>query len=380
MSIGDEHGAEHEQRSERSDETRAICTMAALEDRRQRWKCPECGIVNRSWREECFGEDCDVKYERRMMQLESAADDVLVEFKDENSRVIAKIPLRIAAAIKSDLEYVVSRLVKSEEYSQNKHMNLKSTDALQRQMRTGQQVIEDFENQGALWGYARRKFCSRSVMSYELFSSARNILLASDCKRCFEIASILDANVSSVVSIGGGPGNDMFGYLLFQRHELSSDNRGARGAAAGERPPPRLHVFDFAQGWKPIVARVAELSNRTIQFQMCNLKEPLQEDSWDSSTNQSILEFLDAASHDSSPVVFLFCYVLSEVMGPYGNTPPLLEDLFMYHTSRGNGALFLFREPHTQALQTLLSRHEDWCEGRDFWNLSNGGIMIWMSP
>lgn len=325
-----------------------------------------------------------MKYEsRKIMQLESAAaadDKVMVEFKDENSKVIAQMPLRIAAAIKSDLEYVVSRLVKSKEYSQNKHMSLKKTDSLQRQMRTGQQVMEDFEDPAALFGYARRKFSSRAVISYELFSSARKTLLASDCERCIEIASILDSKASSVVSIGGGPGNDMFGYLLFQRYGRCSDIGGADCAAMSEQPPPRLHVFDFAKGWKPIVARVAELSNRTIEFHICNLKEPLQEDSQDSSANQSLLEFLDATSHDSSPIVFVFCYVISEVMGSSGDTPPLLEDLFMHYKSRGNGAVFLFREPHTQALQILLSRHEDWCEGRDFWYLSNGGVMVWISP
>lgn len=363
--------------------------MAALQDRRKRWKCPECSTVNRAWRDECFGEGCEVKYEaamaskRRKTQHHAADDGVVVDFKDENSKVIARIPSKVAALIKSDLQYVVSRLVKSEEYSKNKHENLSKTDALQRQMRTGQQVLTDFEDSGALWGYARRKFSSRAVVSYELFCSARATLLASSSERGSDVASVLDSN-PTVVSIGGGPGNDMFGFLLYQRYGLVADTHTVvvkdTAPVSEPSPPPRLHVYDFARNWSPIVARVAELSGHTIQFQTCNLKEPLLVKPTDSSENGPLHNFLQATRTHTSPTVFLFCYVISEVMGSSGDPPPLLEDLFKHYNVHGNGALFLFREPHTHALQTLLSRHGEWREGYDFWHLSHGGLMVWVSP
>uniref|UniRef100_A0A7S0KYZ9 Uncharacterized protein n=1 Tax=Asterionellopsis glacialis TaxID=33640 RepID=A0A7S0KYZ9_9STRA len=101
----------------------------------------------------------------------------------------------------------------------------------------------------------------------------------------------------------------------------------------------------------------------------------------------------DKSSSPSSPAsamtvtVYLFCYVLSEVMGPSGKPPILLRDLLAYASksaaSRSNDCgctnkhVFLFREPHTQALKTLLHTSEkDWNEGTDFWHLSCGGLMV----
>jgi len=360
--------------------------MSALQDRRQRWECPECGIVNRAWRDECFGEDCSVEYSsaidaaKMTVQAQCNDDDnALVVFKDEKSKVIAKVPSTIAAALKSDLQYVVSRLAKCEEYALNKHENLKRTCVLQRQMRTGQQVVQDFEDSGALWGYACRKFSSRAVMSFELFSSARATLLASCCAEIVALSTLLESD-PTVISIGGGPGNDMFGYLLFQRHVvgLTAAQQQDAAAAISEQVPPHLHVCDFAPGWSPIISRVAELSGRNIQFQTCDLKVPLPGESAANRTLQELLEVTSVCR--DSLMVFVFCYVLSEVMGPSGDPPPLLEDILAYYESRGHGALFLFREPHTQALQTLLSRHEEWREGDDYWQLTGGGLMVWISP
>ena len=360
--------------------------MAALQHRRQRWKCPECGIVNRAWRNVCFGEDCNAEYSfvavLKETKIMSTQDDSLVEFKDENSKVIARVSPRIAAALRADIAYMMQRLVKTRELAQNKHENLRKTNALQRQMRTGQQVVQDFEDSGALWGYTRRKFSSRAVMSFELFSSAREALLAGSERAA--LASMLDSH-PTVISIGGGPGNDMFGYLLFERYVVGAQKCNVAALQTGLQPTAnisdqaRLYVCDFASGWSPIVARVAELSGQNIQFRTCDLNVPLREEKG-TAVNSALQEHLATAGHVGSPMVFVFCYVLSEVMGPSGDPPRLLEDLFRYYTTHGRGALFLFREPHLQALQTLLDRYEHWRHGYNFWRLSGGGLMVWVSP
>lgn len=367
--------------------------MAALQERRKRWTCPECGTVNRAWREMCF--ECDVAYTYSAAASLPATkrarhvdDNALVEFKDENSKVIAKMKALTAVALKSDLQYVVSRLATSnKEFSDNKHENLKKTCILQRQMRLGQQVVQDFQDPGALWGYARRKFSSRATIAFELFSSARDTLLESEDAETKKLATnVLESN-PTVVSIGGGPGNDLFGYLLFQRHVVNAQKDQAvaetlsatKSGEPNQSSTPSLYVCDFAPGWSPIVARVGELSDRNIQFQTCNLNMPLQhqaqEEGDELAVNNALNKILEQSA--SRPVVLVFCYVLSEVMGPSGDPPPLLEDLFCFCGAHRQNVLLLFREPHTQALETLLDRHnEDWQEGRDYWHLSYGGLMI----
>ena len=90
------------------------------------------------------------------------------------------------------------------------------------------------------------------------------------------------------------------------------------------------------------MARVAELSGQNIQFRTCDLNVPLREEN--NSANSALQEHLATAGlYVGSPMVFVFCYVLSEVMGPSGDPPRLLEDLFRYYTTHGRGALFLFR-------------------------------------
>ena len=40
-------------------------------------------------------------------------------------------------------------------------------------------------------------------------------------------------------------------------------------------PPPRLHVFDYAPGWAPLVQRTADALGEPVCFAGCELKQDL---------------------------------------------------------------------------------------------------------
>ena len=120
---------------------------------------------------------------------------------------------------------------------------------------------------------ARRKFRSRAITVYALLRSACDALPP-------ELAGLLTTPAgrsTTVVSLGGGPGNDIFGYLMFVRHGAffrvgpRGDTDAAAAAAAAGRATVQadLNVVDFAPGWGKIVARVSELTGQPIRFHGC---------------------------------------------------------------------------------------------------------------
>lgn len=342
---------------------------AASTQRKRRWQCPACATVNRAFRDDCFGTECnfqrkDLDGEDDSVRLGTANDDSkqfkeLVEFKDENSNVIARLDPQLAKAIRSELADMVQGLMRQTDKKKRKKDNDK-TCALQKQMRKGLQVLGDFDDLDALWGYTRRKFFSRAITAFELFRSAEETLRAASTDGACKVF-----RNATVYSIGGGPGNDLYGYLLFEKYGRGGlMEQEATEADQSNDSQPLLSVCDFAPGWKSIVDRVGELSGHDIKFHTCNLSFPLQ-----SETNSSL--------QSNVSKVYLFCYVLSEVMGPDGNPPPLLEALFQRaQADPDNTTIFLFREPHDQALHRVLSRHADWKEGSQVWHLSHGGLMV----
>ena len=193
-----------------------------------------------------------------------------VVFKDENSSVIAEVPAAVAARLDADITHVVTRLVADPAFAADRHANLEKAFVLQDRMRKGLQRISDFADLGALFGYARRKFRSRAITAYALLRSACDALPP-------ELAVLLTepaGRVTTVVSIGGGPGNDIFGYVLFVRHGAfvrgggTDDATAAAGTVDGDVQAD-LNVVDFAPGWGTIVFRVAELTGQPIRFRGC---------------------------------------------------------------------------------------------------------------
>ena len=86
-------------------------------------------------------------------------------------------------------------------------------------MRRGEQKAEDFEDEGALWGYAKRKFSTRAVTTFTLFKAAHAALPA-------ELKFML-TDGPTVLSIGGGPANDIYGFVLFDKYRSASNGRAS---------------------------------------------------------------------------------------------------------------------------------------------------------
>lgn len=360
-----------------------------------------------------------------------------IEFKDENSRVIARLNPQLAHSIRLDLRHVVQGLTKASCSFVNpakKEENTHRACQLQKKMRKGIHTAMDFhDNVPALWIYTKRKFSSRAITTFELLRSAQESLRRTMPMVTSATSSLLEESVrkqrgqqqrpfhfpscsntiactTTVLSIGGGPGNDLFGYLLFEKYGSQFGNSDITASSidtAMETWQPtshninnkpirsRLGVFDFASDWRPIVECVSRLSQEEISFHTCDLAAPLTLE-----TNASVVSFTQPQyqlhnsdnlrstpprnTNDSSHrvTIYLFVYVLSEVMGPAGDPPALLIDLLeraaaAANTEKDGGmSIFLFREPHGQALRTLLSYYSGWKEGTDFWRLSFGGLMV----
>ena len=103
-----------------------------------------------------------------------------------------------AAIFERGLARVVQRLLDSEPYRSERARCHEAARALQARMRKGTQVRADFEDELALWGYVAAKFASRARLAF----------------RVCEIAGI--AARRAIASIGGGPGNDLFGAMAYQ--------------------------------------------------------------------------------------------------------------------------------------------------------------------
>ena len=347
-----------------------------------------------------------------------------VAFKDENSTVVARVRADVAARLKADLAVVVQGLAKDPRFTSDRRGNLERAFALQDKMRKGVQRVSDFGHEGALFGYAKRKFSARAAMTFQLLSCAAHGEALPQAVR----GIVASAN-PTVVSVGGGPGNDLFGYLLFARHGRGVDATlpagGAPAAAAGNDgaavqragsaalPPaggtggsgpgpaeasraaePRLFVLDFASGWGPVVRRVGELCGERIQFLGCDLQAP-----FDAGANESLRRLAQgrgggatASGEDvgtrnagdptparpAAPIVYLFCYVLSEVMGPSGDPACLgvVDRLWEAARRTPAGAVMVFREPNARAVSIIVRHHPHWRQGRDYWHLPGDGLLV----
>lgn len=120
-------------------------------------------------------------------------------------------------------------------------------------MRKGKQNKADFDYYAA-WGYVSAKFAQRAEMSYEATRSA------------------LTRNLSfqRVISLGGGPGNDLFGAMVAIEEQ-----------ALMTIPTPETEIkyfcFDWVDVWTPIVNKVGSLCNRNITAGHCDLTLPVND-------------------------------------------------------------------------------------------------------
>ena len=146
-------------------------------------------------------------------------------------------------------------------YRDARKLNGERGAALLAKMRTGSQTLSDLEDPHALWGYVNAVGAKRAYNVCETFGW----LWAHD------LGAVLRTERSRslcVASVGGGPGCCLLGWAVFERLTLAA-------AAGSADAPPRLHVFDYAPGWAPLVERAAAALGEPVGFAGCELTEGL---------------------------------------------------------------------------------------------------------
>jgi hypothetical protein len=137
----------------------------------------------------------------------------------------------------------------------------RATQHLLHAMTRGEQTLAMFDDTEALAGYVRRKFAQRARVIFTAICHARAILPPLHAARL--------SKARHVVSVGGGPANCLFGWVLAEEMEL---RRPAEDRSS-------LTVWDFAaHAWSPwwamIDATLLGESGR-LSGETCDVTRPL---------------------------------------------------------------------------------------------------------
>jgi hypothetical protein len=285
----------------------------------------------------------------------AAAAPQTVALKDDMGRVYAHAPAAIVGAARSRLgKFMQSYLDEPVYVAARAEHQAKALELLDK-MKKGRQKVEDFGDPGALWGYAKYKWPARALLTFEAFRQAHcSGFLAA-------VPPELRAAGATAVAVGGGPGNDIFGFELCRQLVLSQPgasggggSQGGEGAAVGS--VGRRIVFDFcAEAWAPLVTKAGALLGCPAECCGCDLSRPLTD-----SVNSRLRETA------GSTAVFLFSYVLQEV-GTLGCWRACLAGLW---AAAPIGALFYVKDPNDrtahQVLQLLGAGSAGWRPGVEY--------------
>eukprot|EP00397_Hematodinium_sp_SG-2012_P040294 GEMP01044119.1.p1 GENE.GEMP01044119.1~~GEMP01044119.1.p1 ORF type:complete len:262 (+),score=63.90 GEMP01044119.1:219-1004(+) len=156
-------------------------------------------------------------------------------------------------AIQDTLQRFMQRLTAASPLSgEERKLCHASVKTLQQRMRKGDQQKEDFDIFGA-WG-----------------------------------------NFRTVISLGGGPANDLFGTMMALEEVALRTKEGA---------DINYFCFDWVDVWTPIVDKVGQLANRTIHTGHCDLALSL-----DDEENREVLR----ACGNGTECLFLLSFVILE--------------------------------------------------------------------
>jgi len=304
----------------------------------------------------------------------------LARVKDESGRTIALLPPSTIAALNLRFEAITSQLLAAPAKAEA----LRKALALQLRMKNSVQTRADFADTAALFGYAHYKFRLRGLTAYALFASAA---AAHPSLRAALVGS-RERGPPAIASVGGGPGNDAFGAMLWVREYGHGGMAAAYAVGEGEGEPPLLQVYDCAPGWGTVVARVAELGGLRIGFDVCDVCDPLS-----SAPNSALLSSVGGAPA-LAPDVVVFCYVLNEVMNTCveaaaaaaaasgssaevavaAEAPSWLRFVDDVWRAAKPGTVFLFRDQHERAERALVAHFSsEWREGENYWWIGGEG-------
>ena len=179
---------------------------------------------------------------RAMMRERQRSGQVTRELLADKARV----------AMRRETKCFVNRLLEHPGFSSDPSTALRDGDILRQHMSANTDRLDMFSLR-ACWGYVRRKFASRACLVFDSLRVVREVdaSLWRDLRRA-----------QNVVSIGGGPGNDLFGVWLLHKHVHAQDSH-----EGGEPAPlPRCFtVLDYAASqWREPFGLVGEHLRREI--------------------------------------------------------------------------------------------------------------------
>ena len=335
-------------------------------------------MAKRAWRCSCvanfiWGATCGNCGAVRPQDASLLPPPTTVRVKDESGRIIAVLSAARVSALNERFRALTSQLLAAPEKAEA----LRKARALQLHMKMGVQTRADFADKAALFGYAHYKFRLRAITAYALCSAAA----AAHPSLRAALVGTSARGPATISSIGGGPGNDAFGAMLWVRE----NGAPAAYARSGDGAPPgaaRLRVYDWAPSWGAVVARVADLDGLFMSFDVCDVCAPLG-----GASNSA----LGAALGAPEPGIFIFCYVLNEVMNACSaatvaaaqsegdeaeiaeiaaRLPSWLAFVDELWRAAKPGALFLFRDQHERAERAIVAHFAAdgaWREGETYW-------------
>jgi hypothetical protein len=291
-----------------------------------------------------------------------------IEFSTASKVLIHKVHQRF----NQDIQLLLSD---EPRYQTTRKKNMLDSNVLQRQMKKGVVTRHDFSNQGALWGYMKHKFTKRALLVFEAFHS---ILRPPPCTLCNHIANssasssadpvlvrnqLLKKCSSSskafhVASIGGGPGNDLYGFVLFKELCLDGIDTDTDTEAATELLT-ELSVFDFVEdAWSPLVDKVSNVIGYPINCLPCNVKAPL--------CREENVELLNRCRNVD---IYLFSFVLHECRKEWH---AFLSELWEHAQVN---CIFYFKEPSDWIINRIIE-HFGWILHVDYWVVLGDGIVV----
>ena len=286
-----------------------------------------------------------------------------VALKDDMGRVYSHAPADIVAVARSRLGRFMQSFLDEPVYvaARTKHQ-AKALELLDK-MKKGRQTAEDFGDPGALWGYAKYKWSARAMLTFEAFRQAH-------CSGFLAAGPGVPVD-GTVVAIGGGPGNDIFGFELCREFVFShtGDMGGVdadESSTVASQTMGRRIVFDLcAEAWAPLVAKAGDLLSCPAECCSCDLSQPLTH-----RANRRLHETAGTAA------VFLFSYVLQEV-GALGCWRSCVTSLW---EAASVGALFYVKDPNDrtahQVLQLLGAEEDAWQEATDYCWVCGDALLV----
>jgi hypothetical protein len=218
---------------------------------------------------------------------------------------------------------------------QSRHTQTNEAVTLLRHMTKGTQNKTMFDNEDALWGYARQKFQERAMLVYtscsNLSPSRQPTALTwteSTQRKCAWDALTC---VKSICSIGCGPACDAVGMIAFLQQFSDQPQLDS------------LVLLDWAMDkWQILISLLTPLLApsfvQSIECTSGDVTKPLQDD-----VNRSLL------NHHRHVDLYLFSYILTETRGKWEQFLIQLVDASVSNT------MFYFAEPTPWQLHHLRS-------------------------